>query len=136
MQSLQCPTLRDNDATYNSHRPSVKFCIYHIKYELHCAIHLFRYPHFIYLGLGDQDNAFKALSSYALDSVTVVCFDNYVLTHILFAIFDNGLHSWIFTEKVTHRLARDFKFPILSGMEPVNSLRPRFLHQKMHTVRG
>ena len=91
MQGLQCPTLRDNDAAYDSHPLSVKFYIYHIKYELHCAIHLFRYPHFIYLGLGDQHNAFKALSSYALYSVTVVCFDTYVLTHILFAIFDDDL---------------------------------------------
>ena len=41
--------------------------------------------------------------------------------------------SWISTEKVTHRLARYFKFPKPSGMEPVNSLRPRFLHPKIHT---
>ena len=47
--------------------------VYQIKYALHSTFHFFSHPSFIYLGLGAQNDPFKAQSCYAVDSIAVLC---------------------------------------------------------------
>ena len=121
-------------------------------YALDFSINLYSFPTFILLVLDAQNNILKDLSSYAQDSITIICFDTHLPSNILFAIFVakiwlQSIHEFypklskthddllfcILLRNITHKYIRYFKFPMLFGMEPVNWLAFRSLHPKMHT---